>query len=28
LRADAGFNIGNEEAYDDDEKFGLDLFGP
>ena len=28
LSAEAGFRIGNEEAYEEDEKFGFDLFGP
>ena len=28
LSAETGFRIGKEEAYDEDEKFGFDLFDP
>lgn len=28
MSADAGFKIGKEEAYDEDEKFGFDLDEP
>jgi hypothetical protein len=28
LSAEAGLRMGKEEAYDEDEKFGFDLFDP